>query len=166
METAERGEGKLGLWKQQREEGKLRLWRQHGNTVAKISLVYEISLQALWTLSEHVSEDVCHSCNNVFTYSSITHPEGYLKYVTASGKLIVTRYDHLLSIPRTVQREFFSKKQHTQVNHVSSCFITQGAVVCFSLFPPPRVPITLSSPVTPSPTTLQISQLHYINLPC
>ena len=86
--------------------------------------------------------------------------------MTASGKLIVTRYDHLLSTPRTAQREFFSKKQHTQVNHVSSCFITQGAVVCFSLFPPPRVPITLSSPVTPSPTTLQISQLHYINLPC
>ena len=35
METAEREEGKLGLW------------RQHGNAVAKISLVYEISLQAL-----------------------------------------------------------------------------------------------------------------------
>ena len=47
METAEREEGKLGLWRQQREEGKLGLWRQHGNTVAKISLVYEISLQAL-----------------------------------------------------------------------------------------------------------------------
>ena len=103
---------------------------------------------------------MCHSCNNVFTYSSVTHPEGYLKYVTASGKLIVTRYDHLLSIPRTVQREFFSKKQHTQVNHVSSCFITQGAVVCFSLFPPPRVPITPPSPVTPSPTTDKSTPLH------
>ena len=55
---------------------------------------------------------------------------------------------------------------------------TKGVVV-FSLFPPPHVPITLSSPgvpchpvslleypATPSPTTLQISQLHYINLLC
>ena len=93
-----------------------RMLRQHIHLCMK-------SVCKLYEVSEHVSQDVCHSCSNSRTVQ-LFNLEGYLKYVIASGKLIVTRLqdDHLLSTPRTVQREFFSKKQHTQVNHVSSCW--------------------------------------------
>ena len=133
--------------------------------VKQILLVYETSIQASWMSG--VSRDMDKKAR-VWWSERVNRQSWTLR---ASRQVTV-----ISSKTRTVSRAVLHRftdlvncgvKDNARVITLSHEHNTKGAVAYFGPFPPPRVSWVPRHPLSlPWLSTLQISQLHYINLLC